>query len=506
MPHDLWMRTAIAAAGLAAVCISRAAVAAETDSGKGKRVTRSYGQYLVDRTRTLHPELLGLDLHATLPSAPGSVVIASLDRDRVGRGSDLRAMEVVKTRKPSMVVDPNTGQRIEVDVPLQDQLGNTIGAMQAVYAYAKGEDEARFLTQAEAVRGEMQRDIPTVAKLGEPVRQTEGLDIGGTQSLPTTKEVVSGKALAENEQEGYAEAVKHVAGVAPANSKGSPNDSIYIRGIKLNLFSNYRINGGLPVAGVITMPNEDKARLETLKGANALQFGVASPAGIINMITKRAGENDVMSVSAGVSGFGQYGGTVDIGHRYGDEGQLGVRINGSATALQNGVRDLGGDGEFASAGIDYHLGRLTLQGDFEYYRKHVPEQAGISLLDPVNGVIPITPVPDPRNLLSGTWAIYTPETTNAQVRADYLLLDNLKLVTEVGRSVLGPIAVYHADRRLRHRHRRRRPGPRLHRLAELPQLVRHARAAIRLSHGAAQARAHVRRIGDRSPHGYTPEP
>src|SRR5437016_14485990 len=182
-----------------------------------------------------------------------------------------------------------------------------------------------------------------------------------------TKAVVSGKALEEASQEGYAEAVKNVAGVAPANSKGSPNDSIYIRGIKLNLFSNYRLNGGVPVAGVITMPNEDKSRLETLKGANALQFGVASPAGIINMITKRAGENDVTSFSGAVSNFGQVGGTFDVGRRLGDEGQLGVRVNGSATSLQNGVHGLGGDGEFASAGLDYRADRLTLQADSAHH-------------------------------------------------------------------------------------------------------------------------------------------
>ncbi len=431
MPHGPSMRTAIAAAALAALCATRSAIAREPEK---QPAARSYGQYLVERTVTYHPEVIGLDLHATRPNAPCCVVIASTDRDRVGRESDLRALEVVKTSKPAVAVDVETGQRIEVDVPLQDKSGNTIGAMQAVYAYAQGEDQARFLSQAEALSSEMQRQIPTVAKLVQPMRPTEGVDIGGTQSLPTTKEIVSGRALAENEQEGYAEAVKHVAGVAPANSKGSANDSIYIRGIKLNLFSNYRINGGLPVAGVITMPNEDKARLETLKGANALQYGVASPAGIINMITKRAGENDVASVSGAVSSFGQFGGTFDVGRRFGDDRELGVRVNASATSLENGVHGLSGDGEFVSAGVDYRLDRLTVQGDFEYYRKHVPEQAGVSLLDPVNGVVPITPVPDPRNLLSGQWALYTPETTNAQVRADYLLDDKLKVVGEVGRS------------------------------------------------------------------------
>src|SRR5207237_8887566 len=110
----------------------------------------------------------------------------------------------------------------------------------------------------------------------------------------------------------------------------------------INRFPNSRLNAALPVAGFITMPNEDKTRLETLKGANALQFGVASPAGIINMITKRAGENDVTSVSGAASSFGQFGGTFDVGRRMGSEGQLGLRLNGSATRLENGVYGLGG--------------------------------------------------------------------------------------------------------------------------------------------------------------------
>src|SRR5262249_57979177 len=118
----------------------------------------------------------------------------------------------------------------------------------------------------------------------------------GDATLPMTKAVVSGRTLEESAQEGYSEAIKNVAGVAPANSKGSANDSVYIRGIKLNLFSNYRLNGGLPTAGVLTSPTENKERVEALKGANALMFGVASPAGIINLVTKRAGDRDGSNV------------------------------------------------------------------------------------------------------------------------------------------------------------------------------------------------------------------
>src|SRR5262249_12712024 len=157
----------------------------------------------------------------------------------------------------------------------------------------------------------------------------------------------------EAKQDGYSEAVKNVAGVMPTNSKGSPNDAIGIRGIKVNLFSNYRLNGGLPITGVITTPTENKERVETLKGANALMFGVASPAGIITLVTKRAGTRDVASIGFAGNSFGQYGANFDLGHRFGDNKEMGIRLNGSATHFENGVHDTGGPGTFGSVGFDY---------------------------------------------------------------------------------------------------------------------------------------------------------
>src|SRR5205823_6073128 len=56
------------------------------------------------------------------------------------------------------------------------------------------------------------------------------------------------------------------------------------------------------------------------------------------------------------------------------------------------------------------------------------------LLPAVRGVIPITPVPDPRNLLSGPWNTYTPRTVNGQLRADYAITDNWKVFVQGGQS------------------------------------------------------------------------
>lgn len=254
------------------------------------------------------------------------------------------------------------------------------------------------------------------------------------QELPMTKEVVSGEALSQS-QEGYSDAVKNVAGLSPTNSSGTSNDAYLIRGIRLNLFANYRLDGGLPVTGVITNPTENKERVETLKGANALMFGIASPAGIINFVPKRAGDKDVTSIGLAGNSFGQYGTLVDIGRRLGEQKQLGIRIGASATHYENGVHGLGGKGKFFSLGADFRVSRrLTVQMDYENYDRYVPEQGGVLIPAAVGGVVALPRVPDPRKLLSGSWDLYTPRTKNLQFRADYALSTDWKVMAQWGES------------------------------------------------------------------------
>ena len=412
---------------------------------------KNYAQALVDATVARHPELLELDMHAVPPGGTQSAIIAAKSADRVGHKSDPDDLQVAKTGDPRVEINRVGDYNVEVEIPLIDQHRRTVGSIEMTFPYVAGFDPEALIRKAQAIRDELGVQIPGVATLVEPppaemtapklpgptgpIEEYNKQELGNEQELPMTKAVVSGKALEEASQEGYAEAVRNVAGVAPANSKGSPNDSIYIRGIKLNLFSNYRLNGGLPIAGVISTPNEDKERIEALKGANALMFGVASPAGIINEVTKRATDHDVTTFGVAGNLFGQYGATFDIGRRFLPDKKLGIRVNASDTHLENGVYGLGGHGDFESVGADLKVNdRLSFQGDFEHYSKRLPEQAGISLLPAVKGVVPITPVPDPRNLLSGTWGLYTPDTTNAQGRADFIISENWKVLAEVGRS------------------------------------------------------------------------
>jgi len=435
---------------VAAVSLPLRAQTAPEQDAPAQTPAKTYAQALVDAAVARHPELLELDMHAKPAPSQQSVIIAAKSADRVGHPSDPDDLEVGKTGNPRVEINRTGNYNVEIETPLLDHRHRIIGSVEMTFPYVAGFDPDALIKKAEAIRDELLPHISGVAallgpapaeiELGKtaPIEAYNKEELGNEQELPMTKAVVSGQALEESLQEGYAEAIRNVAGIAPANSKGSPNDSVYIRGIKVNLFSNYRLNGGVPIAGVITTPNEDKERIETLKGANALMFGIASPAGIINEVTKRAGDADVTSIGLAGNAFGQFGQTVDVGRRLLPDKQLGVRVNVSHTHLENGVREMGGSGDNESVGADFKAtDRLSFQGDFEHYTKAVPEQAGISLLAAVNGIVPLTRVPDPRNLLSATWGLYTPRTTNYQGRADYIISDDWKVFVEAGRSDSG---------------------------------------------------------------------
>jgi len=299
---------------------------------------------------------------------------------------------------------------------------NALSIAVALYAHAaSAQQTAAQPTETPSATSSYDGDAPTATK-------TE---------LPMSKEVTGGQALRQT-QEGYSEVASRQASVTEASPVGASAPLFNIRGIRVNPQSNFRLDGGVAITSVQSMPTENKDRIETLKGANALMFGIASPSGIINMIPKRAGNRDVAAMGISGTSFGQVGAHFDISRRLGEQKQFGIRVNGSATSIKNGVKDLDGDGSFGSLGLDYRVTpKLKLQADIEYYERDTSEQPQIVHAPAVNGVVPVTPVPDPRkNLLGpgGDWAVYSPRSFNYQLRADYALSDDWSVLVQAGRS------------------------------------------------------------------------
>src|SRR5262249_34570624 len=144
-----------------------------------------------------------------------------------------------------------------------------------------------------------------------------------------------------------------------------------------------------------------------------------SPAGVVNMVMKRAGPEPVASVTVSGNEFGSYYGHADVGRQFSD-GMLGVRLNALSGTTKNAIDGFTGRRQLVSGAFDLRpTDALTVKFDFEDSQKAVVEQASVSVPPAVNGVITLPRIPDATKLLSGTWANTSGKISNVVGRADY---------------------------------------------------------------------------------------
>lgn len=253
--------------------------------------------------------------------------------------------------------------------------------------------------------------------------------------VPATVNTVTRDVIELQGATGIYDVLRNTAGVTRQQNAGDTFDQLVIRGITVENRTNYRLNGSLSVPNVSEIPLENKERVEVLKGASALYYGFTSPAGVVNLVTKRAGAVPVATLGMAFDNHGTAQAFADVGRQFGDSNQFGVRINAAGGQLGSAIDGVDGNRKFFSGAFDWRVNsRLTLRADVETYRKSILEQAGIARLAAVNGVIALPALPDPRRLIGSTGATFEAEVTNTQVRADYSLSDNWALMVEAGHS------------------------------------------------------------------------
>ena len=246
------------------------------------------------------------------------------------------------------------------------------------------------------------------------------------------KSVVSREAIEAERPQTAFDALKNVPGVVNSDTKGGVSDDFYIRGIHLSETTSYRMNGSFPIENNIGLM-DDKARVEALKGVGALIYGLAPPAGIINLVTKRATAKPISALTFAGTSFGQYGAQADVGRKFGNRDEFGLRANLAATHLEKGIADASGERYFGSMAGDWQTSRtLSFHTDVEAYRMQVVEQAVVRQLSPIGGVIPLPKIPEPSLLLSGPWGKYRTYGFNLLGSIPYQIADGWNVIAEAG--------------------------------------------------------------------------
>lgn len=116
-------------------------------------------------------------------------------------------------------------------------------------------------------------------------------------------------------------------------------------------------------------------QVQVLNGASAFLNGAAPGGsgigGSVNLVSKRAGDRPLTRLSATYSGDRHFGGSFDVGRRFGSGGEIGVRINGAYRAGDVAIDDEFRRSAVIGAGLDYRGERLRLSLDLAYQRVQV---------------------------------------------------------------------------------------------------------------------------------------
>jgi iron complex outermembrane receptor protein len=182
---------------------------------------------------------------------------------------------------------------------------------------------------------------------------------------PLTVAVFTRELLDAQQALTLGDTVRNTAGVAASQINSVIYSNLTIRGIAANNNTNYRLNGVLPIVNLVDMPLENKDRVEVLKGASGLYYGFATPAGIVNLTTKRPSSEAVTAARVTANGYGTLGVDADFSRNW---GRSGLRVNAVAATLENGIDETQGDRYFVSAAYDWRpTERFVLELDSEYW-------------------------------------------------------------------------------------------------------------------------------------------
>ncbi|WP_215781777.1 TonB-dependent siderophore receptor [Paludibacterium sp. B53371] len=205
------------------------------------------------------------------------------------------------------------------------------------------------------------------------VSKNASVGVLGNQAIldtPFSMTSYTAQLIEDQQARTLADVMQNDASVRFTTSSGHAYENYRIRGFDVSA-NDLAVNGMYGLAPYGHTPVEFIEQVEVLKGPSALFSGMAPSGGVggvINLVPKRAADTPLTRLSVGVQSDSQLEETLDVGRRYGENNEWGVRVN---AALSDGDTTLSGQSkrrDFLSAALDYRGQQLKASLDV-YYSK-----------------------------------------------------------------------------------------------------------------------------------------
>jgi iron complex outermembrane receptor protein len=228
------------------------------------------------------------------------------------------------------------------------------------------------VTTTVVVHGEVKDDyLPDAIAAGT-------LDGAPLRETPLSATVITRDLLSDQVSRVLSDVVKNDASIGEDYAPVGYYGDFEIRGFPIDLATGLEING-MTIAGEQDVPLENKERVEFLKGIAGVESGVASAGGLINYVTRRPAM--IKDLDLGTDHRGSSYGDLDLGWLFGNQKQLGTRVNLAGESIKSYVNDADGWRAMGAAAGDWRISpRAILKTDFEYQHKVERSVCGYQLL------------------------------------------------------------------------------------------------------------------------------
>ncbi len=310
----------------------------------------------------------------------------------------------------------------------------------AVYAQTVSAPAAKEAVQLEAITATDENtsvSVPTPpAYAGGQVGTGGQAGILGNADIMSSPFIVNSytsKLIEDQQARTLGEAIKNDPTVQVGNGYGNFAETFVIRGFPLNN-DDLAFNGLYGILPRQVLPTQMIERVEIFKGASAFLNGAAPGGsglgGLINIQPKRGTDEPLTRLDVDYTGRGQIGGGVDIGRRWGDAGEFGIRVNAAHRDGETPVKDGDARTSVLTLGLDYRGERLRASLDVGYQNiRYDQTRPTINLTGDGVPDAPATSVN-----YAQPWAWSKLQSTYAVARAEYDLSENWMAYAAIGYS------------------------------------------------------------------------
>lgn len=217
-----------------------------------------------------------------------------------------------------------------------------------------------------------------------------------------------------------ADVVRLDPSVRSSGVAGDNADAFFVRGLPIgdNNIGEIAFDGLFGAGPNYRLSADYAERIEILKGPAAMLYGMSpngAGGGTINVVPKRA-QSDLVSVRGDYVGDSQFGGHVDVAHRFGGRREVGVRFNGT---YQDGDTAIDHQSRMARIGalaLDYQDERLRITLDLIDQREDIDAPTRRPRL--AAGVA-VPEAPDGRRNITQAWEYSNSHEQSGMLRLEY---------------------------------------------------------------------------------------